>query len=71
MTSAVFHIFKKDALESPIWIDAVRDLNTARCRLNELASVFPGEYFVFDQHTSRIVERLGHHISQLGMWEVC
>ena len=71
MTSAAFDLFKKDAVGNPVWIDAVADLETARCRLNELTSVFPGEYFVFDQRTSRVVERFGHHISALGSWEVC
>ena len=48
-------IFKKDVRGNPIWIDAVEDLDVARFRLSQLASVLPGEYFVFDQRTRRIV----------------
>ena len=70
ITSA-FDLFKKDTLGNPVWIDAVADLVTARCRLKELASVYPGEYFVFDQHTSRVVARLDRCASKLGAWEVC
>jgi hypothetical protein len=55
-------IFKKDVRGNPVWIDAVEDLELARFRLSRLASVIPGEYFVFDQRTHRIVvsvHRLG------------
>jgi hypothetical protein len=48
-------IFKKDVRGNPVWIDAVEDLEVARFRLSQLASVLPGEYFVFDQRTRRIV----------------
>ena len=71
MTSAFFDIFRKDFHGNPIWIEPVGDLDTAQCRLRELASVHPGEYFVFDQHTSRVVARLDRCASKLGAWEVC
>ena len=58
MLSPVLDIFKKDASGSPIWIDAVADLETARHRLSQLASAFPGEYFVFDQRTQKTVHAL-------------
>jgi hypothetical protein len=38
--------------------EAVQDLGTARFRLNQLALVNPGEYFVFDLDTKRIVVSL-------------
>jgi hypothetical protein len=41
-----------------VWIDAVDDLETARFRLSQLATVIPGEYFAFDQRTHQIVARL-------------
>lgn len=41
-----------------MWIDAVDDLETARFRLSQLATVIPGEYFAFDQRTHQIVARL-------------
>jgi hypothetical protein len=31
------------------------DLETARCRLSQLASLMPGEYFVFDSRTHQVV----------------
>jgi hypothetical protein len=58
MTSAHLSIFRKDVGGNPVWLDCVKDLETARFRLNELASVIPGEYFVFDQRTHQIVASL-------------
>ncbi len=58
MNSAQLDIFRKDVRGNPVWLDCVKDLETARCRLNELASVIPGEYFVFDQRTHQIVASL-------------
>jgi hypothetical protein len=59
MTSRSLDIFKKDLQGNPVWVDAVGDLEDAQRRVNQLASVFPGEYFVFDQGTRQIVVRLG------------
>jgi hypothetical protein len=58
MNSAQLDIFRKDVRGNPVWLDCVKDLETARFRLNELASVIPGEYFVFDQRTRQIVVSL-------------
>jgi len=55
MSSPCLDIFKKDAHGSPIWIDAVHDLNDARHRLSELALALPGDYFVFDHRTHSVV----------------
>jgi hypothetical protein len=56
MRSPSLDIFKKDRQGNPVWIDAVRDLETARLRLSQLASALPGEYFAYDQRTRQIVE---------------
>lgn len=53
-------IFRKDVRGNPVWIDVVADLEVARFRLNQLASALPGEYFVFDQRTHRIVVSVPH-----------
>lgn len=58
MRSLSLDIFKKDVRGNPIWLDAVGDLETARLRLDQLASVLPGEYFVFDQRSHQIVVSL-------------
>ncbi len=59
MTSPSLDIFKEDLRGSPVWVDAVRDLENARLRLSQLASAIPGNYFVFDQRTRQILVRLG------------
>jgi hypothetical protein len=50
-----FDIFRKDRRGNHVWLAVVGDLETARFRLNQLASLRPGEYFVFDSRTHQIV----------------
>jgi hypothetical protein len=66
MTSTPFDIFKEDTLGNALWIAAVGDPKAAQRGLNELASVVPGEYFVLDPRTSRVVESVGRHIPNLA-----
>ena len=51
-------IFRRDVHGSPVWIDSVEDLRTARIRLSQLVSELPAEYFVFDQGTNRTVGKV-------------
>ena len=50
-----YDILKKDTAGAPIWLEAVRDLDTAKRRVAELVENSPGEYVVFCERTSRIV----------------
>jgi hypothetical protein len=59
MSSSSLDIFKEVLGGNPVWVDAVGDLENARRRVNQLASVVPGEYFIFDQRTRQILVRLG------------
>jgi hypothetical protein len=56
--TSTFDLVRKDVHGDPIWIDSATDLGTARLRLTELAAHFPGEYFVFDQTSRRVVANL-------------
>jgi hypothetical protein len=58
LTCSSLDIFRKDVRGNPVWIDTVDDLDDARYRLNRLAEALPGEYFVFDQRTHRIVAKV-------------
>ncbi len=51
-----YDILKKDSAGAPIWLEAVRDLDTAKKRVAELAENSPGEYVVFCEQTSQIVD---------------
>ncbi len=51
-----YDILKKDSVGAPIWLEAVRDLDTAKKRVAELAKNSPGEYVVFCEQTSQIVD---------------
>jgi hypothetical protein len=42
----------------PCGFEAVADLETARLRLSQLASADPGEYFLFDLGSQRILVSL-------------
>lgn len=58
MNSAQLDIFRKGVQGNPVWLDCLKDLETARFRMDRLALVSPGEYFVFDQRTHQIVASL-------------
>jgi hypothetical protein len=51
-------IFRKDIQGNPVWLGCAADLQAARFRLTELATLTPGEYFVFDQRTQEIADSL-------------
>lgn len=55
---APLDIFRKDVQGNPLWLDCAADLQAARFRLSELATLTPGEYFVFDQRTQEIAYSL-------------
>jgi len=52
---APYDIFRKDLLGTPVWMEAVQDIETAKLRMMELSGRSPGEYFVFSQETQEIV----------------
>jgi hypothetical protein len=39
----------------PVWIEAVQDLEDAKMRLMNLTKSRPGDYFVYDASSSKIV----------------
>lgn len=55
MKAAPYDLFKKDRLGTPLWIEAVEDLETAKARMSELVVCSPAEYFVFSQESQSIV----------------
>ncbi len=55
MKIAPYDVFRKDLLGTPVWMETVQDIETAKLRMLELAGRSPGEYFVFCQETQEIV----------------
>ncbi len=55
MKGAPYDIFRKDLLGTPVWMEAVQDLETAKLHMIKLADRSPGEYFVFCQESQEIV----------------
>lgn len=52
-----FDILKRIGAVNFEWFEAVRDLQTAEARIQELQARSPGEYVVFSQRTQEIVGR--------------
>jgi len=52
---APYDIFRRDLLATPVWMETVQHLETAKLHMNELAGRSPGEYFVFSQELQEIV----------------
>ena len=65
MKLAPYDIFRKDLLGTPVWMEAVQDIETANLRITELAGRSPGEYFVFSQETGKIVNDTSARGNQL------
>lgn len=49
-----YDIFRRDT-GGEVWVEAVRDLETAKCRIIELSADTPGQYVVFNQRSGRMV----------------
>jgi hypothetical protein len=52
-----FDILKKIDVVNFEWVEAVRDLQSAEARIQQLQARSPGEYVVFSQRTQQIVVR--------------
>jgi hypothetical protein len=65
MSSLSLDIFKKDVHGNPIWLDTLGDLDAARIRLRQLASVIPGEYFAFAQNIHHRCKRRSLRFGQI------
>ena len=67
MRAALLDIFRKDLLGTPVWMEAVEDIETAKLRVTELARRSPGEYFVFSHETEEIVINTVPQIYELAI----
>jgi hypothetical protein len=54
----MYNLFTEDARGNPVWLDALADLESAHKKLLKLASVDPGDYFIFDLRTQQVVASL-------------
>jgi hypothetical protein len=55
MPSQSYDIFRRDAGGDPVWVEAARDVETAKSRIIELSASAPGTYVVFSQRSGRMV----------------
>jgi hypothetical protein len=54
MVAQSYDIFRRDT-GGEVWVEAVRDLETAKSRIIELSVDAPGQYVVFNQRSGRMV----------------
>lgn len=50
-----FDIVRKENERAMFWLEGVADLSTAKLRVQQLLSFWPGEYQVFDLGTREVV----------------
>ena len=55
MIAQPYDIFRRGAAGDHVWVEAVRDLETAKSRIIELSAETPGQYVVFNQRSGRMV----------------
>jgi len=67
MRATPFDIFRKDLLGTPVWMEAVEDIETARRRVTEMVGRSPGEYFVFSHETEEIVLNTATRMYELAV----
>ena len=53
-----YDIVRKEKDKSAIWLEVASDLNTAESRIEELTSLWPGEFQIMDRQNHRIVEKI-------------
>jgi hypothetical protein len=58
MPAPELDILRRERDGSLIWMEAAKDMQAAKVRLEELVAAAPGEYFVFDQRSQEIVAKL-------------
>ncbi|MFY9688788.1 MAG: hypothetical protein WA369_05340 [Candidatus Acidiferrales bacterium] len=50
-----YDIFRKLPAGDPVWVEAVRGLEDAKSRVQELVSARPGDYYIYDLGCERII----------------
>jgi hypothetical protein len=60
MIGATLDIFRKLPDGHPMWIKAVEGFDEAKRELSELAELSPGDYFIFNTRTGRVIAEKPH-----------
>jgi hypothetical protein len=56
--SSHYHIVRKENERRMLWLEDAEDLDSAKSRIQELTSFWPGEFQVMDQQTYQIVAKV-------------
>jgi hypothetical protein len=55
MAPLCYDIFRRGTAGDKVWVEAARDLESAKSRIIELSAEHPGQYVVFNQRSGRMV----------------
>lgn len=55
MKSGHYDIVRKENDRRLLWLESAEDLDRAKCRIKELASLWPGKFQVLDQESHQLV----------------
>jgi hypothetical protein len=55
MVTQPYDIFRRGTAGDHVWVEAARDLESAKSRIIELSAERPGQYVVFNQRSGRMV----------------
>lgn len=55
MRHRAYEIFSGSVDDKPLWLEAVEGLNSATARMEELARMIPGRYFVYCAEESAVL----------------
>jgi hypothetical protein len=55
MIGTTLDIFRKLPDGQPMWIKAVEGFNETERQVSELANLSPGDYFIFETGTGRVI----------------
>jgi hypothetical protein len=72
MKRSAYDILNKPDNTTFVWVEAARDLDSAKVRVKELESTVGGEYVVFDQDALQIVSfKESSETKKLGKRDSC
>jgi hypothetical protein len=57
MKESTFDIFRGTSDEDAVWLEAVEGLSAASERMEEIAAIIPGPYFIFSAASHSILAR--------------
>jgi hypothetical protein len=65
LKSHLYDIIRREDDTHARWLEAASDLRSAESRIEELTSVWPGEFQVVDQQTHQVVAKIARPLHEV------